>query len=145
MLNPTKPNYRETGRPRQSPDKEQLKKYISRGLNQQEIADAWAKETGNRVTRNAISMAMKQFELEPAHPRARYDNLIPWRVKVEHSKAYDARMLRASARINAKKKADRLSDPDYKRYVSWLAQLKERNAVVGYTPALGFVWLDREP
>ena len=131
-------------RPRLSPDKEQLKKYLAKGLSQQEIADAWAKESGNRVTRNAISMAMTNFKLKPAHPRPRYDNLIPWRVKVEHSKAYDARMLRAAARIGAKKKSERMTDPEYSRYVSWLASLKDQNAVVGYTPSLGFVWLPRE-
>lgn len=144
MLNPTT-EARAANRPRLSPDKEQLLRYITNGLNQQEIADQWAKDSGHRVTRNAISMAMKQFQLKPAHPRARYDNLLPWRVKVEHTKAYDARMLRAAARIRAKKKvADRKADPDYKRYTSWLAQLKERNVVVSYHPKTGFVWLDRE-
>jgi hypothetical protein len=142
MLNPsttTAPAHR----PRLSPDKEQLKRFINRGLNQQQIADTWAERTGNRVTRSAISMAMKSAGLKPANPRARYIDVLPWRVKVEHSKAYDARMLRAAARIEAKKKKDRLSDPEYRRFVSWKQQLKDENAVVGYTKELGFVWLER--
>jgi len=132
-------------RPRLSPDKGQLKKYINQGLTQQQIADAWFEETGVRVTRNAISMAMTSSGLKPANPRPRYDGNLPWRVKIEHSKAYDARMLRAAARIEGKRKKDRLSDPEYKRYISWLEQLKENDAVVGYAPNTpqGFFWLPR--
>lgn len=136
------------GAPRQTPDKEQLKKYLARGMTQQQIADAWFEETGTRVSRNAITMAMQREKLTPTNPQPRYSDLLPWRVKVEHIRHYDARMLRAESRIRRKRSVKaKKADPDYERVESWKQTLTENSAVVLYDGLTeqGFFWVPREP
>ena len=72
----------------------------------------------------------------------RDDDLIPWFVKEEHRWAYPLAMLRAEARRRAGKE---LTEVDKGRLDSWLAMLKEENAVVHYDPDTeeGFFYVPR--
>lgn len=123
-----------SGTNRKVPGPDQMKTYLARGLTQQQIADEWAKDTGVRVTRNAITMAMKRYKLDAAKPLPRYEDLLPWHVRIEHAKNYNARMLRAEGRIRRLSKAKQKKDPDYERVESWKRKLDSLGAVVLYDP-----------
>lgn len=43
-----------------------LRERLERGMTQQEIADAWEAESGYRVSRTAIAMAVHRDEIETA-------------------------------------------------------------------------------
>ena len=112
---------------------------VRRGMTHQEIADHVFRETGTRVTRGAVSAAISRANL--SRPANRYEDCLPWTVKVEHAKHYAARMLRLLGR----RLSDvRLSQEDAKRLDSWLNTLKANHAVVAYAPetAEGFFYVD---
>ena len=137
---------RHPGGQRRGPDKAALKAYLAQGLTQEEIAQAWASEGNELVTRNAIGMAMRSFGLTATNAKPRYKDLIPWRVAHEHRMAYDLRMLRAESRRRQapRKKEFDVSDFDAQRLISWKKQLAEKEAVVGYNRHLGFMWTTRD-
>jgi len=127
---------------KRTPDKERLQKYLRRGLTTTQILEEWQAESGELVTRQAISMAIQRYGLEPANPKPRYDNLLPWRVREDHIHHYDARMLRLEGRRRA---GGTLRDEDQKRLDSWKRQLDDAGAVVAYDESFpeGFVWVER--
>jgi len=120
------------------PDKTELRRMIEHGLTDQEIADLVFERSGQKVTRQAVTMATARYGLKERRPR--YDELLPWRVKTEHLKSWDARMLRAAAR---RRRGGALSEADEKKLDSWLTHLNEENATVLYDVDLGFVWAER--
>lgn len=126
------------------PNKQALEKYLRDGLTQQQIADAWERDSGFRVGRTTIAMAIARHGLESAHPRPRYEETIPWRVATQHLNRYDARMLRLEGRRRLGGALDR---DDQTRLSAWLNELTEKGAVVAYDPLTpeGFFWLEREP
>jgi hypothetical protein len=71
----------------------------------------------------------------------RYEDVIPWRVRVEHAKHYDARMLRLLGRRRSNIDLDA---GESQRLNSWLSKLTKENAVVGYCRdhPEGFLWVD---
>jgi hypothetical protein len=127
-----------------APTKDQLERYLDRGLTQQQIADAWYEDSGERVSRTTIAMAIKRYELKSSRTRPRYEDVLPWRVRVQHRQAYDAQMLRLEGRrrhghpMNPRQKAE---------LTNWLRRLKEADAVVAYSPDTeeGFFWVVRTP
>ena len=138
---------RAPGAPRLTPSKEQLKQYLAQGLTQKQIAEKWEEDSGQRVTRNAITMAMAREGLTPNNPVPRYTDLLPWKVKMEHLRHYHARMLRAESRIRRlKTEKAKKADPDYRRLQSWKQDLADSNAVVMYDPETpdGFYWTYRQ-
>ena len=122
------------------PNKTQMEGYLSRGLTQQQIADQYEEDTGIRVTRSAIGMAIERYGLSSNKARERYDDLLPWRVSREHSMDTEARLLRweARRRRGLEVPPDKLGWLD-----NWLKELRQKNAVVDYRPELGFVWVER--
>jgi len=120
------------------PDKTELRRMIEHGLTDQEIADLVFEQSGQKVTRSAVTMAAARYGLNARRPR--YDELLPWRVKTKHLRSWDARMLRAEAR---RRRGGALSEVDEKKLDSWLAHLNEENATVLYDADLGFVWAER--
>ena len=126
------------------PNKTEMKHYLSRGMTQQQIADAWGEKTGTRPSRSAIGMALVRYGLKASKPRPRYEELLPWRVRAEHKMHYDARMLRLEGRVRAGKPVsqDLLDD-----LVAWKQRLAELDAVVHYEPDTeeGFWFVKREP
>lgn len=126
------------------PDKTTLKNYLAKGLTQAQIVDAWASDSGNRVSRSAIAMAIARYNLNSNNPRTRHDDLLPWRVELEHRGLSDARNLRALGR---RREGRPLPPVDEQRLDSWLEKLNEANAVVRYEPDTeeGFFWVPRLP
>jgi len=125
-----------------APGKTELERYIRKGMTQAQIVEAWEEETGVRVSRSTIGMAIKRYGLHSAKPRPRHEDLLPWHVKDEHRNHTEARMLRLEAR---RRKGLPLSEADLKWVNGWRQQLLEKNAVVYYDPDLpeGFVWITR--
>lgn len=48
-----------TDEQKRAPDPDWLRKKVSEGLSQQQIADAWEIESGYRVSRSTIAMAIR--------------------------------------------------------------------------------------
>lgn len=116
---------------------------MERKLTQQQIVDEWEKDSGVRVSRSAIAMAIKRYDLESSKPRARFEDLLPWRVSAEHRMEYDARMLRLEAR---RRRGMPMTDEEEGLLTSWLKRVKEQGAVITYAPEThrGFWWLERQ-
>lgn len=119
-----------------------MRLYLRKRLTQQQIVDAWEAETGVRVSRSAIAMAIKRYDLTPARPRPRYDDVLPWRVRSEHQNNHNARMLRLEGR---RRRGDRLSEKEARWLADWKSQLSQWEAVVVYHPDTpeGFHWVKR--
>lgn len=129
------------------PSKTQMKRYLSKKLTQQQIADAWEEETGVKVSRSAIAMAIARYELKSPKPRPRYDEVLPWRVHQEHQNNINARMLRLEGR---RLEGRKLTEKEQRWLNNWKANLQEAGAVVTYLPddpafPEGFVWMKRLP
>lgn len=124
------------------PGKTELRRYVEKGLTQQQIADEWEKETGHRLTRSAIGMAIARYDLQSAHPRPRYEEMLPWHVIDEHRMNYDARMLRLEGR---RRKGGTLTTKEKRLLTNWREALDQANAVVTYDAATaeGFFWTVR--
>lgn len=123
-----------------APDKSWLERAVRRELTQQQMVDEWATESGHRMSRSAIAMAMARHEVESAHPRPRYEDMLPWRVKNEHRMDTDARLLRIHARIC---RGEEVTSDEVQWHAGWLSRLREAKAVVDYERNAGFHWVDR--
>lgn len=120
----------------------ELKAYVSRGLTQKQIAEAWEKETGVRVARSTIGMAMARYGLEPSRPRPRYEDTLPWKVSNAHRMHNDARMLRLEGR---RRRGEKLTDREKRWLTQWRQRLTEADAVIVYDADTeeGFFWVAR--
>lgn len=127
-----------------APDKTTMKKYLERGLTQHQIVDEWEKDSGYRVSRSTIGMAIARYDLESARPRRRYEQMLPWTVHQRHVMAYDARMLRLEGR---RREGLPISQQDLTRLQGWIEALRDSDAVIHYEPERveGFVWVRRRP
>lgn len=125
------------GRPRILPDADELGTLIRAGKTYQEIADQYG------VTKAAVHVALTRSNLI-RNPRPRYDDIIPWVVKAEHSNGYPLAMLRLEAR---RVRGKQLSDEKLRYLENWKRRLKAANAVVGYHPDLpdGFYYTEARP
>jgi hypothetical protein len=111
-------------------------------MTHQQIADEVERRTGQKVTRNAVTMAMARHGLS-SNP-TRYSEEIPWRVRQKHERHYALAMLRLYARQRRGVKLNREQD---QRLTSWLGQLQENDRVVFYEPNSpeGFYYVPRLP
>jgi hypothetical protein len=106
-------------------------------MTHQEIATEVERVTGEHVSRSSVSAALSRAGL--SKQAQRYDQEIPWRVRVEHMTAYPARMLRLLGRRRA---GLELNPHEADRLDSWLDALAERNLVVAYCPdQTGFLYV----
>lgn len=130
--------------PQKVPNKTELRRYLSKGMTQQQIVDAWEKDSGVRVSRSAIAMAIERNSLSSAHQRPEYTDLLPWRVAAEHRWHYDARMLRLEGRRRAGRK---LTEREGTFLDRWKNELLEASAVIHYERDTedGFFWVPRLP
>jgi hypothetical protein len=114
---------------RKVPDCDQLKRLVSRGLTQQEIAD-WTRENlGERVTRSAIGQALRRCGIESAHPRPRYEREVPWDLPMELQAHPVVRQLRLLGREN---RGEPITDEERRRLGRLKAWLDEKGASVHY-------------
>jgi hypothetical protein len=124
------------------PDRTELRRMKDSGMTHQQIADEVEKRTGQKVTRNAVTMAMARHGLS-GNP-TRYSEEIPWRVRQKHERHYALAMLRLYAR---RRRGVKLSREQEQRLTSWLGQLHENDRVVYYqadSPE-GFYYVPRLP
>lgn len=83
-------------RPRLVPADSTLEKwYIEEGLTQQQIVERIWEQDQVRVSRSTVAAALTRAGLTD---RVRYDDMIPWRVKLEHCSHHLLNILRAAAR-----------------------------------------------
>lgn len=122
------------------PDVETMQKYLSEGLTQKQIAERWEAESGQKIGRSAIAMAMRRYGLESNRPTPRYENVIPWTLAPEHRMSLDARILRLEAR---RREGKSLTDSEKRQLQGWRDRLTATSTVVTYTQAEGFMWVPR--
>jgi hypothetical protein len=109
------------------PDKNTLEKWLEEGLTQQQMVERVEETTGHRVTRAAISMALRRHGFE--RQKNRWDELLPWRIKTEHLNHPYAQRLRELSR----RKAGVGNSPAQDRTLdNWLVEMEAHNAVVMY-------------
>lgn len=113
--------------PRLIPDRTELRRLVASGKTHAQIADLVYERTGHRVTRGAVSAAISRANL--SSPANRYKDHLPWKVRVEHSKHYAARMLRLLGRRDG---GEQLAEGDEARLNAWLDKVNEENVVVAY-------------
>lgn len=117
-----------TGR-RVLPPVQELQAMRERNMTLREIAERIFDATGEKVTPSAISAQLSRAGL--SMEQTRYKELIPWRVLMAHQKHYHVRMLRLEARRRA---GNMLDASQVRRLDGWIAELKEKNAVIHYNP-----------
>lgn len=129
--------------PPRVPNKTQMRRYLEKGLTQQQIADQWEEDSNVRVSRAAIGLAIARYGLQSSKPRKRYAELIPWKIRPEHRQHRDVKMLRLESR---RREGLPLSEDDKRRLTNWKAALLDAEAVVYYHPETeqGFFWTPRE-
>lgn len=125
-----------------TPDKTWLRHHAQAGMTQQQMVDAWEKESGIRVSRSAIAMAMRRQDVDAAKPRPRYEDMLPWHVLDEHKYNTQARLLRLEGR---RRKGGKLNAKELQWLTTWRRELEAHNAVVIYDPQTeeGFHWVNR--
>lgn len=126
------------------PGKGELKRYLNAGLTQAQIVEAWKEDSGNKVSRSAIAMAIARYGLKSAHQRPDYKELLPWTVAEEHRWHIDARMLRLEGRRREKGETS-ISAPEMRWLSNWKSELARKEAVVYYDRDTeeGFFWVPR--
>jgi hypothetical protein len=122
-----------------TPDKPTCERWLAEGLTHQQMADRVFEQTGHRVTRAAVTVALSGYGL--TSPRPRYKDVIPWRVKMDHSKAYPLRMLRYLGRRQMDLP---LTEKEAGLLDAWLKSLADDNLIVAYDPEddQGFHYVD---
>ena len=122
--------------PKVLPPDSELVHLAQQGMTHAQIAQHISLTTGTRVSRSSVSVALKRAGY--AKPTARYAEAIPWKVKAEHANAYPARMLRLLAKA---RRGNHLTPDEDKRLEAWFNELAEQDAVVAYSPEVGFLYV----
>lgn len=127
--------------PRRLPPVEQLAELVEQGFTHTQIADMLTQETGQKITRSAVSVALSRARLTTPKKDLR---TAPWEVRAMHQNRFDLQMLRVHKRLEEGKPA---TDKDMKRYRSWRQRLDAEDAVIHYEPRSmqGFWWVRRRP
>lgn len=124
------------------PDITTLRRMADNGMTYSQIVEKVYQDTGERVTRQAISAALNRAGA--GKDVIRYLDVIPWTVRAQHNKHYAARMLRL---VGRKQRGVQLSETDQRKLESWLRLLDDNGAVVTYEPDTeeGFFYVARRP
>jgi hypothetical protein len=119
-----------------------VKRYMAEGLTQDQMAERFFNETGERRGRSSFAAVIHRHGLNNPRATPRYEEDLPWKgVKAEHF-CYEQRMLRAlGARRHGHTNADAVPGG---RLDAWLAEMDKENLVVMYEPELGFFKVPRE-
>lgn len=106
------------------------------------MVETWEGESGVRVSRSAIAMAMLRNGVSAAKPRPRYEEMLPWHVLDEHKYNSQARLLRLEGR---RRTGGSLNAKELQWLTTWRRELESHNAVVTYDPDTeeGFHWVAR--
>ena len=123
------------------PSDSTLAKWREEGLTYQQICARIEEQTGEKVNPPTIGAALSRAGLTD---RVRYSDALPWdNIKTQHNNHYAASMLRAWAR---RKRNLPLTAEQEARLDSWLARLKQEDAIVVYRPNSpdGFYYVPRK-
>ena len=122
-----------------TPDKTTFRQWLAEGLTHQQMADRVYEQTGRRVTRAAITVALMGYGLTSTKPR--YKETVPWRVKVEHAKTYPIRMLRL---LGKRRAGAELTEEENRLLDTWIDHLIVENLIVAYDPDddMGVIYVD---
>lgn len=125
--------------PKFTPDKPTFERWLEEGLTHQQMADRVYQQTGRKITRAAVTLALMSYGLAGQKPR--YKETVPWRVRVDHAKAYPVRMLRLLGRQRA---GLELNDKEQALLDAWLEHITNENLIVAYDPDddTGFHYVD---
>jgi len=127
--------------PKYTPDKTTFQRWLAEDPppTHQQMADRVFEQTGHRVSRAAITLALMNYGLTKARPR--YKEYLPWRVRTDHIKAYPARMLRLLGRRDA---GGELTEKEADLLNSWLENLATEELIVAYDgdDETGFHYVD---
>lgn len=117
--------------PKYTPDKTTFERWLAEDPppTHQQMADRVFDQTGHRVTRAAISVALMSYGLTT--PKHRYEDTLPWRVAVEHGRAYPARCLRL---LGKRRRNLPLTPQEETLLNNWLADLDRDELIVAYDP-----------
>lgn len=110
------------------PDSE-VEQLLRQGKTDEQVVEYLAKHHHISITRSAVGMWRKRRGIPRVIPR--YDDLIPWQVKVEHAGMYIPRMLRLEAR---QRRGKELQLKDRQRVEAFKRKLDDQDAVVHYDP-----------
>lgn len=124
----------------QSP--QEFTEWWNEGRTYEWIIDQYRKKYHIEITPSAIGNWRARLGLERRQQRDL--DLIPWKVEDRHRYKHTLAMLRAEGRRRA---GAPLSDIQKTRLESWLAFMKEEDAVVHYDPETeeGFFYVPRRP
>ena len=132
------------GREKVLPDTNTLQRYVDQGLTHDEIAVRITADTGISVSRSAVSVALHRAGI--AANATRYRDHLPWRVHMDHIRAYPARMLRLLGRRDTDNGP--ISDTDTKLLDNWLSMLSREQLVIAYDyddpTGQGFHYIDQK-
>lgn len=122
-------------RPRLVPSDATLEKwYLEEGLTQQQIVDRIWDQDQVRVARSTVAAALHRAGLTE---RVRYDDVIPWRVKLEHCSHHLLNILRASAR---EVRGEEVSPAAKRQLDSFKRRQESEDCVIAYVPDTDQGW-----
>lgn len=123
------------GRPRLVPSDSVLEQwYVEEGLTQQQIVDRIWDQDKVRVARTTVAVALSRAGLTD---RIRYDDQIPWRVRVEHSSHNLVNILRSAAR---EARGLPLTPTSQANLDSFRRRQEEEDCVIAYVPETEQGW-----
>jgi hypothetical protein len=110
-------------------DQDLLRLVKEEGLTHAQIAEQVYAETGHKVARSSVSVALSRAGL--AAERRRFNHEIPWTLRGKDLRAYPIRMLRL---LGHRRAGDDLTAEENRRLDSWLDLMKREKAVVAWDP-----------
>lgn len=114
-------------------DRRLVARWYAEGKTYGEIQDLHEERFGTRPSSGSINNARKA---EGVEARFVHDvDLMPWELREEHRRDWDARGLRTEARLRSGKA---VSKQNFVQWKSWKKRLEEEGAVVHYDPEDGF-------
>lgn len=127
------------------PDSE-VEQLLRQGKTDREIVEYLEQNQHITVTRNAIAAWRRRRGMDLK--RNRYSELLPWRVKMEHTNLFVPKVLRTEARLRAGEEVPPLYLGYLERFKDRLAQAFDgRGGVVHYDPDTEEGWwiVERRP
>lgn len=126
-------------RPRKLPPVAEMAAMVEQGMTHAQIAQAAGEASGEHFATSSVTSALRRAGYGQAV--ARFPEEIPWRVKPAHQRQYPATMLRL---LGKRRRGDELTGEQAAKLDRWLHWLSESDAVVGYAPHWGFLYVARD-
>lgn len=124
-------------RPRQLPDTATLRRWVEEGLTHDEITVRVYEETGQKVARSTVSVALHRAGLTAVGHR--YASEIPWQVPTRFAAQYPVRMLRLLGRVRAGDTD--IPDAEMRRFDKWRQWVEDENVAVAFNDEIGFFYV----